>query len=167
MFFVADTEATGPMKPGELNVYLWQDGFHLFFPMRGKDRWRVIGILPKHLRQRDDLTFEEVVPADPAGGGQRPRVQGLQLVLDLPHPSPRRGEFPRPALLPARRRGAHPQPGGRAGHEHRTAGRLQPGVEARARRAGPRRRGAARHLRAGAHSRRAAAAARPPTARSS
>ncbi len=35
------------MKPGELNVYLWQDGFHLFFPMRGKDRWRVIGILPK------------------------------------------------------------------------------------------------------------------------
>ena len=61
-FFVADTEATGPMRPGELNVYLWKDGFHLFFPMRGKDRWRVIGILPQHLRQRDDLTFDEVVP---------------------------------------------------------------------------------------------------------
>jgi 2-polyprenyl-6-methoxyphenol hydroxylase-like FAD-dependent oxidoreductase len=62
-FFVADTEATGPMKAGELNVYLWRDGFHLFFPMRGTDRWRVIGIIPKHLRLRDDLTFEEVVPA--------------------------------------------------------------------------------------------------------
>jgi 2-polyprenyl-6-methoxyphenol hydroxylase-like FAD-dependent oxidoreductase len=62
-FFVADTEATGSMKPGELNVYLWKDGFHLFFPMRGQDGWRVIGILPKHLRQRDDLTFEDVVPA--------------------------------------------------------------------------------------------------------
>jgi 2-polyprenyl-6-methoxyphenol hydroxylase-like FAD-dependent oxidoreductase len=62
-FFVADTEATGPMKPGELNVYLWKDGFHLFFPMRGEDRWRVIGILPEHMRRRDDLTFEEVVPA--------------------------------------------------------------------------------------------------------
>jgi 2-polyprenyl-6-methoxyphenol hydroxylase-like FAD-dependent oxidoreductase len=62
-FFVADTEATGPMKPGELNVYLWQDGFHLFFPMRGVNRWRVIGILPKHLRQKDNVTFEEVVPA--------------------------------------------------------------------------------------------------------
>ena len=47
VFFVADTEATGPMQPGELNVYLWRDGFHLFFPMRGKDRWRVIGILPR------------------------------------------------------------------------------------------------------------------------
>ena len=63
VFFVADTEATGSMKPGELNVYLWQDGFHLFFPMRGKDRWRVIGILPESMRNRTDLTFDELVPA--------------------------------------------------------------------------------------------------------
>ena len=63
VFFVADTEATGPMVAEELNIYLWQDGLHLFFPMRGKDRWRVIGILPKHLRARDDLAFEETVPA--------------------------------------------------------------------------------------------------------
>lgn len=63
VFFVADTEASGPMKPGELNVYLWRDGFHLFFPMRGTGRWRVIGILPAHLRARDDLAFEEVIPA--------------------------------------------------------------------------------------------------------
>lgn len=62
-FFVADTEATGPMRPGEINVYLWLDGFHLFFPMRGTDRWRVIGILPENLRQRDELAFDEVVPA--------------------------------------------------------------------------------------------------------
>ena len=63
VFFVADTEATGPMVPEELNVYLWRNGFHLLFPMRGKDRWRVIGILPKHLRERDNLTWEEVIPA--------------------------------------------------------------------------------------------------------
>lgn len=63
VFFVADTEATGSMVPDEVNVYLLRDGFHLFFPMRGTDRWRVIGILPKHLRERDDLTFEEAVPA--------------------------------------------------------------------------------------------------------
>jgi 2-polyprenyl-6-methoxyphenol hydroxylase-like FAD-dependent oxidoreductase len=62
VFFVADTEATGAMKQGELNVYLWRDGFHLFFPMHGTDRWRVIGILPREMRQRDDLTWEEVVP---------------------------------------------------------------------------------------------------------
>jgi 2-polyprenyl-6-methoxyphenol hydroxylase-like FAD-dependent oxidoreductase len=61
VFFVADTEATGPMVAEELNVYLWREGFHLFFPMRGKDRWRVIGILPEKLR-RDDVTFEELSP---------------------------------------------------------------------------------------------------------
>ncbi len=62
-FFVADTEATGQMVPGELNVYLWRDGFHLFFPMRGTNRWRVIGILPRELRAKDDVTFEEIVPS--------------------------------------------------------------------------------------------------------
>src|SRR6266567_4197344 len=59
VFFVADTVATGPMIPGELNIYLWRDGFHLFFPMRGTDRWRVIGILPRPLRGRDDLGLED------------------------------------------------------------------------------------------------------------
>jgi 2-polyprenyl-6-methoxyphenol hydroxylase-like FAD-dependent oxidoreductase len=59
-FFVADTVAIGPMVPEELNVYLWRDGFHLFFPMQGKDRWRVIGILPKKFRGRDDVAFEDL-----------------------------------------------------------------------------------------------------------
>ncbi len=63
VFFVADTEVTGSMVPEEVNIYLWRDGFHLFFPMRGRDRWRVIGILPEALRGRDDVAFEELVPA--------------------------------------------------------------------------------------------------------
>lgn len=63
VFFVADTEMTGPMVPDELNVYLWREGFHLFFPMRGTDHWRVVGILPAKLRDREDLTFEDVIPS--------------------------------------------------------------------------------------------------------
>ncbi len=63
VFFVADTEATGSMRQGELNVYLWRDGFHLFFPMRGAQRWRVIGILPRTLRGREGLTFDVLVPS--------------------------------------------------------------------------------------------------------
>ena len=63
VFFVADTEATGSMVPDELNVDLWKDGFHLYFPMKGCDRWRVIGILPRELRDRDHLTFEDLLPA--------------------------------------------------------------------------------------------------------
>src|SRR5207253_2186356 len=42
VFFVADTRVTGPMVPDELNVYLWREGFHLFFPMRGTDHWRLV-----------------------------------------------------------------------------------------------------------------------------
>jgi hypothetical protein len=49
--------------PEELNVYLWREGFHLFFPMRGRDHWRVVGILPPEIRGRDDLTFEGVAPS--------------------------------------------------------------------------------------------------------
>ncbi len=62
VFFVADTEVTGSMVPDELNVYLWRDGFHLFFPMRGTDHWRIVGILPPSMWGRSDLTFEELVP---------------------------------------------------------------------------------------------------------
>jgi 2-polyprenyl-6-methoxyphenol hydroxylase-like FAD-dependent oxidoreductase len=63
VFFVADTSVIGPMVPGELNVFLFRDGFHLFFPMRGDNHWRIVGILPGELRKRDDLNFDAVVPS--------------------------------------------------------------------------------------------------------
>jgi 2-polyprenyl-6-methoxyphenol hydroxylase-like FAD-dependent oxidoreductase len=63
VFFVADTVMTGPMVPDELNVYLWRKGFHLFFPMRGTDHWRLVGIVPEELRGRDDLTLDQVMPS--------------------------------------------------------------------------------------------------------
>src|SRR5262245_28172444 len=71
VFFVADTEMTGDMVPDELNVHLWRQGFHLFFPMRGKDHWRIVGILPAAVRHRDDVPFEAVMPSlrSEAGAG--------------------------------------------------------------------------------------------------
>ena len=63
VFFVADTEVTGSMVPDEVNVYLWKQGFHLFFPMRGRDHWRVVGILPPLQRKREGLRFEDVIPS--------------------------------------------------------------------------------------------------------
>jgi 2-polyprenyl-6-methoxyphenol hydroxylase-like FAD-dependent oxidoreductase len=63
VFFVADTVATGSMARDEVNVYLSDHGFHLFFPMRGKDRWRVIGILPASLTGRDDVGLDDVAPS--------------------------------------------------------------------------------------------------------
>jgi hypothetical protein len=71
VFFVADVEMTGSMVADEINVYLWRDGFHLLFPMRGKDHWRIVGILPPGLRERADVTFESVIPSlrSEAGAG--------------------------------------------------------------------------------------------------
>jgi len=69
VFFVADTEVTGSMVPDQVNVYLWRQGFHLFFPMRGANHWRIVGILPPALRGRDDVTFEAVMPSVRAEAG--------------------------------------------------------------------------------------------------
>jgi hypothetical protein len=63
VFFVADTEVTGSMVADEVNVYLWREGFHLFFPMRGHDHWRVVGIVPPALLDNKKLNFEEVIPS--------------------------------------------------------------------------------------------------------
>jgi 2-polyprenyl-6-methoxyphenol hydroxylase-like FAD-dependent oxidoreductase len=63
VFFVADVEMTGTMVPDEVNVYLWKSGFHLFFPMRGADHWRIVGIVPKELRGNDKLAFDAVAPS--------------------------------------------------------------------------------------------------------
>jgi 2-polyprenyl-6-methoxyphenol hydroxylase-like FAD-dependent oxidoreductase len=76
VFFVADTQMTGPMVPDELNVYLWREGFHLFFPMRGTDHWRVVGIVPPALRGKDDLTLDEVIPSIRKEAGSGLSLQG-------------------------------------------------------------------------------------------
>jgi flavin-dependent dehydrogenase len=76
VFYVADTQMTGPMVPDELNVYLWRSGFHLFFPMRGTNHWRVVGILPPALRGRDDLRLDEVFPSIRQEAGAGLSLQG-------------------------------------------------------------------------------------------
>jgi len=63
VFFVADVEVTGNMVAEEVNVYLWRQGFHLFFPMRGHDHWRIVGIVPPELRGQANLQFDAVAPS--------------------------------------------------------------------------------------------------------
>jgi 2-polyprenyl-6-methoxyphenol hydroxylase-like FAD-dependent oxidoreductase len=73
VFFVADMRMRGPMVPDEVNVYLWRSGFHLFFPMRGEDHWRIVGIVPKHLRDRGELSFDDVKESLTAEAGEAMR----------------------------------------------------------------------------------------------
>lgn len=63
VFYVADVRAEGNMVADEVNVFLWEDGFHLFFPMRGDGHWRIVGILPPPLRKREDVGFDDVLPS--------------------------------------------------------------------------------------------------------
>ena len=63
VFYVADTVVTGSMIADEVNAYLWRDGFHLLFPMRGQDHWRVVGILPQTLRDKAHVSFDDVIPS--------------------------------------------------------------------------------------------------------
>jgi hypothetical protein len=46
-----------------VNAFLWRNGFHLFFPMRGDNHWRIVGILPPQLRGRQDVDFASIVPS--------------------------------------------------------------------------------------------------------
>jgi 2-polyprenyl-6-methoxyphenol hydroxylase-like FAD-dependent oxidoreductase len=63
VFFVADVEMTGTMAPEQINVYLWQTGFHLLFPMRGTDHWRIVGIVPPELRGNEKLDLDAIMPS--------------------------------------------------------------------------------------------------------
>ena len=63
VFFVADVTATGRMVADEVNVYLWREGFHLFFPMRGTNHWRMVGLVPPQLRDQEGLDFADVMPS--------------------------------------------------------------------------------------------------------
>ena len=51
------------MVADEVNVYLWREGFHLFFPMRGTNHWRMVGIVPPQLREQQDLDLAAVTPS--------------------------------------------------------------------------------------------------------
>jgi len=58
------------MVPDEVNVYLWRSGFHLFFPMRGADHRRIVGFVPKSLRGREEVRFEDVQASLTAEAGE-------------------------------------------------------------------------------------------------
>ena len=117
--------------------------------------------LPTRRRRRPDARR----PAgDPRRAAARRRACARPgLARRLPHQRAQGPRLPRRPRLPGRRRRAHPQPGRRPGHEHRHAGRLQPGLEARAGHAAAGAARAARQLFAGAQrGRRPGAAQRRP-----
>lgn len=61
-FFVADVQGSLHKVKDELSIWLGKQGFLGFFPMPGQDHYRIVGIVPPHLVERPELTFEEIRP---------------------------------------------------------------------------------------------------------
>jgi 2-polyprenyl-6-methoxyphenol hydroxylase-like FAD-dependent oxidoreductase len=60
VFYVADTHVKANIASYMLSFFLAKESICLFFPMQGKECFRVLGILPKEYYHRDDIRFEEV-----------------------------------------------------------------------------------------------------------
>lgn len=60
-FFVADVHARGDIEAGELNVTLFDNDFMAFFPLKEKDRYRLIGTVPAGI-DPEHATIEQIAP---------------------------------------------------------------------------------------------------------
>jgi hypothetical protein len=67
-FFVADTTATGKLRPDDLNLILKRDRFFAIFPMLGRDRHRVVGSFSGDATLPPAEAFEAVRPELEARG---------------------------------------------------------------------------------------------------
>jgi len=60
IFYVVDCAVEWEFGEGELNLYLGAKSFIAFFPMKGKNRFRVLGILPDAFKEEKDVKFEDI-----------------------------------------------------------------------------------------------------------
>ena len=103
--------------------------FLAVFPLKDDGHARLIGTVLAGAARRRGPFLARREPARHRLDADRCPARAL--VLDLPRPSSRRRPISQGLRVSARRRGAHPQPGGRAGDEHGHRRRGQSGLEAR------------------------------------
>lgn len=60
IFYVADTAAHWPWGHDGISICFSKRTFIAVFPMKGDDRYRIIGILPKQFRQEDVKEFSQI-----------------------------------------------------------------------------------------------------------
>ena len=59
-FWLADAKVEGVVQPDFVNVMFAKKGFAIFFPMAGKKRYRVIGILPRDWKDDREIHISEL-----------------------------------------------------------------------------------------------------------
>ena len=132
LFYVADVDARGAVMNGELHGALDSDRFSDRLSAEGR-RARASHWHGAHGRRAPARrpVVERRESARHRVDAHRRRARAL--VLDLPRPPSRRRSVPQGACVSAWRRGAHPQSGGRPGHEHRHRRCREPRLEDRRR----------------------------------
>jgi 2-polyprenyl-6-methoxyphenol hydroxylase-like FAD-dependent oxidoreductase len=62
LFYVADAQADGRWSDHDLTGYLAERTFCLAFPVRTAGMFRYVGLVPESLRDREDVTFDDLRP---------------------------------------------------------------------------------------------------------
>jgi 2-polyprenyl-6-methoxyphenol hydroxylase-like FAD-dependent oxidoreductase len=61
MFYVADAQVDWALPHDALQVCLARDVFTAFFPMKGENRYRIVGTFPEGMdKEEDDIVYEEI-----------------------------------------------------------------------------------------------------------
>ena len=126
-FLLGDVEADHDLDRELMHTFFFvrDSGPLLVFPMRG-DRLRLIA-----QADGDTTATLDVLQAVVDRCGLDMRLRSAHWLTTFENRHGQVPRYPRGPRVPGGRRGAHPQPRGRPGHEHRHPGRLQPRLEAR------------------------------------
>ena len=127
-FYVADASGVEGLVPHAVNVRFGETHFLLAFPMDRSGHHRLIGVVRTGPTSRSPRRLFANARA-----GLRRDLRLRPLVLDIPRAPPRRRAVPARGRVPGGRRRARALPCRGPGHEHRAAGRPQPGVQDRGR----------------------------------
>ncbi|MCC6452867.1 MAG: FAD-dependent monooxygenase [Acidobacteria bacterium] len=61
LFYVADVELDWPHGHDALQINLGENTLTAFFPLKGEDRWRLVGTFPEgHKKDESDIPYEEI-----------------------------------------------------------------------------------------------------------
>jgi 2-polyprenyl-6-methoxyphenol hydroxylase-like FAD-dependent oxidoreductase len=61
IFYVADAQIDWPLTHESLHVCFAQDSFVVFFPLKGKKRYRIVGVFPEEFnKDQGDILYEEI-----------------------------------------------------------------------------------------------------------
>ncbi len=61
VFYLADTHVKADISHDKLNLFTSKHDLNVLFPMKGENRYRIIGILPKEYYHKPDLNFDEMI----------------------------------------------------------------------------------------------------------